>query len=96
MGHDSPQYKVDEHFLQKKGLWCHAKNLRALDSMLDHNIHCFWHEVDKFTVTSQGYIWTFPNRETTSKSIVVANDQSWKNKKFQPLQPWGVCTSYIQ
>ena len=30
LGHDKPQYLVDEYYLENPKLWCHAKNLEAL------------------------------------------------------------------
>ena len=35
LGHDSPQYKVDERFVLANGLWCHAKNICALVKLSD-------------------------------------------------------------
>ena len=34
LGHDYPKYKIDKKFLKNKKLWCHAKNLAALDAIL--------------------------------------------------------------
>ena len=33
LGHDKPQYFVKSEFLEKDGLWCHAKNIDALYKM---------------------------------------------------------------
>ena len=92
LGHDEPNYKVDKKFLENNKLWCHAKNLTALNGMLNHGIHCFWHESDKFTITSKGYIWTFPEEEVTRSSIIVHKDSGWKEKDYQCA---GVCTDFI-
>ena len=49
LGHDEPKYKIDVGFLQRKELWCHAKNLEALAEMKKYsNIHCFWHQNDDY------------------------------------------------
>src|SRR4051812_39938537 len=54
LGHDEPQYRVGHFFPWQKGLWCHCKNLAALDELLvrEHNIHCnsdfFFHNTDSF------------------------------------------------
>ena len=40
--------------------WCHAKNLDALNRLLKIGVNCFWHENDKYTLTSNRIIWTFP------------------------------------
>ena len=41
LGHDKPQYYVDESFLRNKKLWCHAKNIQGLYSMLEDSIKDF-------------------------------------------------------
>lgn len=92
LGHDNPEHKIDFSFLTQKGLWCHAKNLEALSDMLKQNINCFWHQDDDFTLTSSGYIWTYPNKNVLDKSIIVDNDPRWKEKNYQC---YGVCSDYI-
>ena len=92
LGHDNPEHEVDFSFLTQQGLWCHAKNLEALSDMLKHGINCFWHQDDDFTLTSSGYIWTYPNKNVLDKSIIVDNDLKWKEKNYQC---YGVCSDYI-
>jgi len=90
LGHDRPIYQVEESFLQNKKLWCHAKNLDALNLMLKNNkIHCFWHQNDDFTLTSKNYIWTYPNKHTTDNSIIVLI----KKQKI-PKKTFGICTDF--
>ncbi len=91
LGHDEPKYKTELEFLKNDKLWCHAKNLEALESMLYNNIHCFWHETDKFTVTSKGYIWTFPGEKVVDKSVIVHKDAEWENK----YDCHAVCSDYL-
>lgn len=72
LGHDNPDYLIDKTFLLKKGLWCHAKNISALEKMLEIGVEiCFWHQEDDCTLTSNGYIWTYPEKELTPSSICV-------------------------
>ena len=91
LGHDKPIHKIDERFLESKKLWCHAKNLEALDLMLKNKkIHSFWHQNDDFTITSRGYIWTYPDKNTTHNSVIVL-----KNKKDRlPKKCFGICTDF--
>ena len=91
LGHDKPQYKVSDGFLEHPNLWCHAKNLAALDAMLYNNIHCFWHETDQFTITSKGYIWTFPGEMVSDRSVIVHKGNDWTGK----YNCFAVCTDYI-
>jgi len=98
LGHDEPQYPIDFDFLEsyKHYLWIHCKNLSALDFMLskDNSFKSFWHQNDDYTITTNGYIWTFPNRPTVDKSILVhlgAPSSDLKNKIYA-----GICSDYIK
>ena len=71
LGHDEPMYHTDLEFLKNKKLWCHAKNIEALYEMQKNGIHCFWHQEDDVTLTSQGYLWTYPGKKLTPLSIWV-------------------------
>jgi hypothetical protein len=92
LGHNNPEHEVDFSFLRQKGLWCHTKNLEALSEMLKQNINCFWHQNDDFTLTSSGFIWTYPNKNVLNNSIIVDNDPKWKEKNYEC---YGVCSDYI-
>ena len=74
LGHDSPEHEVEWRFLKNSYLWCHAKNKEALSAMLTLGIHCFWHQNDDYTLTSKGYVWTYPGKETAKQSIIVCNE----------------------
>tara|TARA_B100001564_G_C20483233_1_gene598065 strand:- start:234 stop:668 length:435 start_codon:yes stop_codon:yes gene_type:complete len=92
LGHDKPQYKIKSEFLKNEKLWCHAKNYKALISMLQQGIHCFWHESDKVTLTSHGFIWANPNQQPLDNSIAVmpeVNDE-------ETSQCIGICSDVIQ
>lgn len=91
LGHDKPQYLINKSFLQNKKLWCHAKNLHSFHLMLkDKRINCFWHQNDDFALTSKGYIWTYPQRDTEANSIIVLKD---KNDRI-PKKCFGICTDF--
>lgn len=92
LGHDLPEYKINLSFLKQSGLWCHAKNLDALNFMLDEGITCFYHNIDSFTLTSNKYIWTFPNQPICDKSIIVDTGIDWHNKNYNC---YGICVDYI-
>jgi hypothetical protein len=75
LGHDGPQYLIKDDFLIEHGasLWIHCKNLDALEYMGTNlkQLNYFWHQEDDFTLTSQGYIWTYPGKEVTPMSVIV-------------------------
>jgi hypothetical protein len=91
LGHDDPRYLVDQSFINqiKEHAWFHCKNLQALEKLNKNIYRFFWHQNDSFTLTSNGYIWTYPNQETTLKSIIV--DLNLKNKY---KNVYGICTDY--
>ena len=91
LGHDEPEYKIDSNLLTNKNLWIHAKNLEALRS-LPTSLRFFWHQTDDYTLTSDNFIWTFPNKETCERSIIVDTNKDWKSKNYKCL---GVCTDWI-
>jgi hypothetical protein len=77
LGHNEPQYLVPEFKFFKDNaekLWCHCKNLQALDILLPLGIHCFIHDKDIATLTSKNYIWLYP-----SKMINVGNNENSLN-----------------
>ena len=91
LGHDNPEYLVKKEFLNNDKLWCHAKNIEALESMLKDNIHCFWHQEDDVTLTSKGYMWTYPGKKLTANSIAVLPELN--NEKFKKVL--GICSDYV-
>ena len=94
LGHDEPNYYIEEDFLHTAGFWLHAKNLEALDYMLSKNLVCFWHDVDQYTLTSNGFIWANINLPVTPKTIVVTLDINSSIEKFKEL-PYGICSDYV-
>ena len=97
LGHDNPDYPIKKDFLKNNKLWCHAKNIDAIDDMLKNNIHCFWHEEDTVTLTSKGYIWTYPGKNLTEKSICVLPKKFGDiyNKSMGIDECYGICSDYI-
>lgn len=91
LGHDFPKYAITLEFLLNTRIWCHAKNNLALTNMMEFNVpNYFWHETDKFTLTSSGYIWTYPGNEVGKRSIEVIQDNSIPNKEV-----YGVCSDFV-
>lgn len=93
LGHDIAEYKINLDFLQNKNFWCHCKNIDALSILLYNNIRCFYHYTDDATLTSDGYIWTYPGKKLTEKSICVMPERAeW----YLPENIAGVCSDYIK
>ena len=94
LGHDDPQYLIDVQALIKfkKNLWCHAKNIDALEILLKADFHCFWHQGDDYTLTSRGIIWAYPGKKLNKNSIAVMPE--WNNDLNLDVC-LGVCSDYI-
>tara|TARA_R100000234_G_C4994969_1_gene177390 strand:+ start:180 stop:617 length:438 start_codon:yes stop_codon:yes gene_type:complete len=92
LGHDEPEYKVDLSFLLDKRLWCHAKNYDALEYMLQNDVHCFWHEKDKVTLTSKNFVWAYPGKQPLKNSIAVMPEMFNDNVH----DCIGICSDFIQ
>jgi hypothetical protein len=93
LGHDGPEVKIDHQFLQNPKLWCHAKNVRALQYMLDiGDIICFFHDTDEVTLTSNGYIWTYPGKALHPRSICIHPEFNKANLTGCS----GACTDYAE
>jgi hypothetical protein len=102
LGHDEPQYAISLYWLAQRmdNLWIHCKNIDALFHFV-HNTggyNYFWHQEDDYTLTSKGYIWTYPGKSYTPKSIVVMPE--WNNtvEKFFDLDifgAYGICSDYV-
>ena len=96
LGHDEPQYAVEEAFLENDKLWCHAKNFKALGRMLDNKqIHCFWQQGDDFSLTSKNIIWTNISKELGPQSICVLPELRGITDKKSLPKCLGVCSDYI-
>lgn len=70
LGHDRPLYPVNLSFLRGDRVWCHAKNQEALAVMVGR-CHCFWHQEDDVALTSKGYLWTYPGKILTWRSVCL-------------------------
>ena len=92
LGHDINQYKIDKEFLLNKKIWCHAKTVEALEALEQINAHYFWHEEDDYTITSRGFIWTYPGKELLKNSICVLPE----NFDYKNIQCKGICSDFIE
>lgn len=92
LGHDQPQYEIALEFLQNYRFWVHCKNIEGLPKLLQKGIHCFWHQTDDVTLTSQGYIWTYPGKQLVEGSIAMIFDRDISTIKNKCA---GICSDFI-
>lgn len=98
LGHDGPEYFIAESFLLEIGhaAWIHCKNLDALHFLNSTypQLNYFWHQEDDFTLTSQGFIWTYPGKELSSNSILVM-PESIPGGYVPNVSPYAICSDYV-
>ncbi|WP_396189351.1 hypothetical protein [Flavobacterium sp.] len=98
LGHDAPVYEIEWEFIEQAGLWIHAKNIAALYLLgADNKLNFFWHENDAHTLTSQGYIWTYPEQKLTRHSIMLMPE--WADRTLENTQGvncYGICSDWVQ
>lgn len=94
LGHDEPQYEINYKWLNDKinKLWIHCKNIELLSWIKHTQLHYFWHENDKMTLTSKNYIWVYPGNQPLMGSISVMPEIH----KEDTTQCVGICSDYIK
>ena len=95
LGHDYPKYRIDFEWIieRKESLWVHCKNVLSAEylSLNPKDINFFFHENDKLTITSKGYLWVFPGEQPVKNSIAVMPEI--KNDDIDGCL--GVCSDFI-
>lgn len=101
LGHDKPDYLIDYQWLldRNKYLWVHCKSFDTINKLIHDNvdINYFWHQDDEYTLTSKGYLWTFPGFKLGKKSIAVLPEShlskdNWDDETLR--ESYAVCTDY--
>jgi hypothetical protein len=96
LGHDAPQYPVDQDFISHPNFWIHAKNLEALRFLSSTSLNYFWHQEDDYVITTHGYIWTYPEKSLTDKSIRLMPE--WADPELTTIfdnDCYGICSDYV-
>lgn len=106
LGHDKGEYNVPLSWLsdRKDFLWIHCKNFEILEilSNLKITFNYFWHQDDDFTLTSFGYVWTYPGKPYSNKSIIVMPewnetlDNTSTIKKLKESGCFGICSDFVK
>lgn len=95
-GHDGPLYRITPRTLARLSYhaWIHCKNVEALEWCKEQDfwdsLHYFWHQKDSYTLTSRGYIWTYPGKTVPKGGVLVD-----KNLKVVPKDIEYVCSDWV-
>ena len=101
LGHDGPDIRVDIQWLQNLPLhkiWFHAKSIPTLCKLSQETwpLHYFAHENDPVVLTSSGYLWTYPGKQLTEKSIMVLPEVSgMAHIEMFARTVRGICSDYV-
>ena len=93
LGHDEPGEKIAPEFLRehRSKLWCHAKNLEALQWLLAEKLHCFFHDRDDYALTSQGIVWAYPGRAVGPGVVNVMPER----QVYLTFDCHGICSDCV-
>jgi hypothetical protein len=96
LGHDSPDTALSLSWLldRNEHLLIHCKNRDALSNLIIFStLNVFWHEQDKYTLTSQGQIWCYPYVPIPAGGI-QCEPLLVHHEEIQQLAG-GVCSDFI-
>ena len=108
LGHDEPQYNVDEQWVRNniKRCWFHAKDYAALlylsawvssqgrhgGVLRSDDLCVFYHHLDNYTLTTTGFIWAYPGQPGNANTIAVLPELHHTNIRFYH----GICSDYVK
>ncbi len=94
-GHDEPQYRITYEFLERSTIWCHAKNIQALEKLLNRDkINCFY-GTQGYTLTSHKNIWIF-NSKPFKNSVLYTTERQISVAVLRAGSLQGICSDYIE
>ena len=96
LGHDKPDYGINLKWILDRAqkLWIHCKNIDAVAYLKESSdsLNYFWHQEDDVTITSKGYIWTYPGKQLTKFSIACMPE----TQRFDDIEiANGICSDSI-
>jgi len=101
LGHDFGQFEIEMKWLLERShfLWIHCKNSSAIKELMKFRagtFNYFWHQEDKYTITSRGFIWVYPGEEVLAGGISVL-PENWLtlNRKHELSDSYAICTDFV-
>lgn len=101
LGHDGPQIEISIDYLKSLPLdkvWIHAKDITTLAQLVKETwpIHYFFHENDPVVLTSSNYLWTYPGKQLTDKSIMLLPEKTGMTHiEMFANTVHGICSDYV-
>ena len=100
LGHDAPEYKIEESYLDNSGLWIHCKDANTLEYMNVNKkyLNYFYHTDEDYVLTSKGYIWCYIGKPALENSVIVMPEKSTFSYKWSELISKNciICSDYLE
>lgn len=99
LGHDGPQYEIDDRWLgmHSGNLWIHCKDSESLDHSINMGYHCFFHNVDAYTITSRGFVWAYPGTPISSRLCICVLPENVEGIVGLKLRNYyGTCSDFVE
>jgi hypothetical protein len=100
LGHDFPEYEIEEGFLEHNGLCIHCKYAQTLEFMNTQKkyLHYFYHTNEDYVLTSKGYIWCYVGKPALFNSVVVMPEKSLETYTYNELLSKNciICSDYVE
>lgn len=100
LGHDAPEYLINETFLEHSGFWIHCKSAETLEYMntKKKHLHYFYHTDEDYVLTSKGYIWCYVGKPALENSVIVMPEKSIHSYSMEELEKKNciICSDYLE
>ena len=98
LGHDAPSFEIDPEWVEERRhkLWVHCKNTEALGYFAEKGFNCFFHDIDAYTLTLEGFVWAYPGMPAAgNKCIAVMPEYVSDISEYDFSKYFGVCSDYV-
>lgn len=99
LGHDVAQYSVSKDWLSDRlaNLWIHIKEYEALVWIMEHlpDSMYFCHESDKYTLTSNGYVWSHDCTNNMTNRCIIPLLTKDCVLTYNKIGFYAVCSDFI-
>ena len=90
-GHDHSSQPVDDKFITKRDVFCHAKNIEAIPALMALGCNVFVHQTDPCVYTSKGHVWCYPGIHVKSDKAIWLDLHGEPLPTDIPSKLYGIC-----
>jgi len=99
LGHDTPDHPITAEWIRKRWyyLWIHVKEYDALTWLMRNcpETNYFCHESDRYTLTSNGYIWSHDLTNPMMDKCIIPLLSKESVAEYNQHGFHAVCSDYI-